>query len=81
MIYSVRPYPTVSHVNTKIMFHGYEISVASDDSCGTMDHLKRTDIRIFKGDEDVTGQFADSSTVLWSAEDLFEVMKKIVEKS
>lgn len=43
----------------KIPYKGYEISIAMDDSCGAMDTLSRSDIRIYReyDDKDVTEQF------------------------
>ena len=45
-----------SRANTKIVHGGYEISIFMDDSCGTMENLSRTDMRVYRtsNDEDVT---------------------------
>lgn len=43
----------------KIPYKGYEISIAMDDSCGGMDTLRRSNIRVYRewDDADVTDQF------------------------
>jgi hypothetical protein len=68
--------------NTKIEFKGYQISIAMDDSCGTMEHYSRTDIRIYHGDSDVTENFNDvlQDSCLRSSDDLFNVMLAIHEE-
>jgi DNA-directed RNA polymerase subunit RPC12/RpoP len=78
MIYGVKANITNNHANTKIVFHGYEISIAMDDSCGRMNKLGRTDIRVYKDDVDVSWQFNDGDSYIYgTAENLFSIMQKI----
>jgi hypothetical protein len=67
---------------TKILFMGYEISIAMDASCGPGD-LSRADIRVYLDDVDVTCKFwVDNETMLVGNGDvLFRVMQKIVQLS
>jgi len=63
---------TNPQVCTKIEFRGYEISVAMDASHGR-GALARTDIRIYKGEEDVTKVLFPNDACLIDAEDLARV--------
>jgi len=49
MIYGTKPRVAASGSDCccKIEFRGYEISIAMDNSCGGMDILGRTDIRVY----------------------------------
>lgn len=48
-------YPHFMHqVILKENVNGFEISISFDDSSGRLPHLSRSDIRIFKSEEDVT---------------------------
>jgi hypothetical protein len=40
----------------RIPYKAYEISIACDDSCGAFEDLRRSEIRIFKDEKDVTGE-------------------------
>ena len=51
---------------TKIPYKGYEISVAMDDSCGTMHYFGRSDIRVWC---DATGE--DVSIKFYQSEDQY----------
>lgn len=64
---------------TKIEFRGYEISVAMDSSLCFGRDLRRTDIRVFKDDKDVSDQFLDTdcNMIYGSGEELFRVMERI----
>ena len=70
---------------TKINYYGFEISVASDQSLCVGNELQRTDIRVYKGDHDVTARFVkhynDNSgfeTIIFtSPEDLHFIMDTI----
>jgi len=44
---------------TKIPYKGYEISIAMDDSCGTLEDYSRSDIRVYRDydGKDVTEDF------------------------
>jgi hypothetical protein len=75
-------------VNCKIPYKGYEISIAMDDSCGTMKDWARSDIRVFVADrnnvnfgKDVSEQFflGDSNMLYGDAETLLHIFKKIDE--
>lgn len=48
-----RPH-TLTDACAKITNGDKEISIACDDSCGSMKHLGRSDIRCFIGDNDLT---------------------------
>ena len=55
----------------KIVNGNKEVSIASDDSCGSFEHYVRSDIRLFQNDEDVTHVlWADESTVHASIDNL-----------
>ena len=48
-----------SQANLKLFHKGIEISIAFDDSCGTFEHLKRIDLRVYdardgKSEKDIT---------------------------
>lgn len=62
-------------VNIKIPYAGYEISIAFDDSCGRLNTLSRTDIRVFKNDVDVTDRFEKKGKIIYG--NLKEVMRII----
>jgi len=64
--------------NTKIEFKGFEISIAMDSSHGDGD-LTRTDIRVYKENDDVTIRFLDKDEYMLygNAETLLRVMKQI----
>lgn len=51
-----------------------------DDSCGTLDTLRRTEVRVFRDGRDVTEEFGDPSLVVGDAEVLFNIMQKIASK-
>lgn len=77
MIYGIKDITrNVSANNTKIIFHGYEISIAMDDSCGVLKDFSRTEIRVFKGEDDVTTQFSKGYHQS-TGDDLFEIMQQI----
>lgn len=63
----------------KINFHGYEISIAVDDSCGAFkDQLARTDIRVYNDlGADVTTNFGIPNQS-YTSDDLFVIMSNIV---
>jgi hypothetical protein len=64
-------------VCTKIEFRGYEISIAMDSSIGPGD-LRRSDIRIYKDNEDVTKVlFPDDAMLYGHGEELKRVFDKI----
>jgi hypothetical protein len=76
---------TSKSVCFKILFRGFEISVACDDSCGALSQLSRTEVRVFRegpGGEDVTDSFFGpfENTGL-SGEDLFKLMGRIAKSS
>ena len=66
-------------VCTKIDFKGYEISIAMDSSLKFGRDLFRADIRVFRGNEDVTKRFLreDEDMLYGNAETLLRVMKDI----
>ena len=77
---------TVRQTCTKIMFGGYEISIAMDGGYlnGTSGaaRLARTEIRVFRNDRDLTDRFFESGeTVLFTSDDLLRIMKKIEENA
>ncbi len=77
MIYTVNT--GTGAVCTKIDFMGYEISIAQDDSCGAFNGvMQRSDVRLYKDNEDVTAEFGDFRWV--SGEDIFKIMKMIENK-
>lgn len=62
----------------KVMFRGYEISVAVDDSCGAFDSMHRSNIAVFVGETDVTETFGGP----WSgAEGLYEAMVAVAGRT
>ncbi len=66
----------------KIPYRGYEISIAMDDSCGTLTTFGRSDIRIFRDwdEKDVTEEFWPNSmgcTCHGNAENLKYIFSKI----
>jgi hypothetical protein len=65
--------------NMCVLYRGYEISCAFDDSCGKMVNLSRSDIRVFKnGLEDVTELFTKNRTVIPATlKNLNKVVKKL----
>ena len=77
MIYGIKSRYT-SLANTRILFCGYEISIAMDDSCGVLQDLARVDIRVFdRNNEDVTDQFRYP---LGTAAGLYALMQEISKK-
>lgn len=67
---------------TKIMFRGYEISVAMEGNyypeCRATTHLARTEIRVFVGNDDLTARFLrPGEHCLQDSIDLLRVMKQI----
>lgn len=63
-----------------VLYKGYEISCAFDDSCGSFPNLSRGDIRIYKnGLEDMTKMFTKSKYDVIEAtlDNLNKVVKKI----
>ena len=78
---------------TKIDYFGYEISIASDQSLTRDSNLIRTEIRIYRGNEDITDRFVDQYNqvkssdlnIFTSPEDLHFIMdcirqEQVVEK-
>ncbi|UKJ74524.1 hypothetical protein [Azospirillum brasilense] len=60
----------------KLAFHGHEISILCDDSCGAFDTLRRVEVRVFRGEQDVTEALGGP----WhDADELFAVMKALAE--
>ena len=86
MIYTPRSEDT-NHTCTKIMFRGFEISIAMDDRClGGNRPLTRSVLAVFKGDKDVTYRFrgvsnnaTENGILDCKAEDLYKVMQAIAE--
>lgn len=70
---------------TKIMFHGYDISMAFDNSCGGMGRrLGRSYLKVFLGEKDVTSKFSPDHVgemCAFTSHDLFDVMKKIESRT
>lgn len=77
------PYPAPGNKSTctKVMFHGYEISIAMDSSHGPGD-LSRSDIRVYRDNRDVSEDFhaPDCNMIYGTAEELFRVMKAIEQR-
>lgn len=72
----------LAQCNLKLPYKGFEISVAFDDSCGTMAILGRVDARVYRtsNDEDVTDyiRFKKQHTIaINSLEDLLWVQRRI----
>ena len=73
---------------TKIMFHGYEISISSDQSlCSNVD-LTRTDIRVYQEETDITYRFIEDynrinkceTNIFTDPDDLLFIMNTILSK-
>jgi hypothetical protein len=73
---------------TKIAFHGYEISISSDQSlCSNVD-LTRTDIRVYQGETDITYRFIEDynrvnkcqTNIFTDPDDLLFIMNTILSK-
>lgn len=54
---------------TKIVFGSYEISIAMDQSLMRNNDLKRTEIRIYQDEKDVTSEFMDAWNEIHSPDD------------
>ncbi len=73
---------------TKIMFHGYEISISSDQSLCSNADLTRTDIRVYLGKADITYEFIEEynrnnkcvSNIFTDTDDLLFIMNTILSK-
>ncbi len=63
-IWSPKPHAPQHQACCKIPYGDYEISIAMDDSCGRLDTMRRSDIRIFNiySHTDVTDQFWNKET-------------------
>lgn len=65
----------------KEVINGYEISIAFDDSCNESSKImNRSDIRIFKGNEDLTDYICNQvigndSVIIGSLENLLTIYK------
>lgn len=69
-IWTWRPFSD-GQICTKIASGSKEISIACDDSCGTLKHLTRSEIALFDGDEEVTYTiFPDMDVVSGTVENL-----------
>lgn len=64
-----------TQANTKIMFRGFEISIAMDDSCGVMQNLCRTEIVVYHNNVE---QFREPGD---DAEALYKIMQKIAGRT
>lgn len=70
---------------TKIMFGGFEISIAMDDSCGAMENLSRSDIQVYKLTnteggiirQEMTKRFAECDGYPGTGELLYQIFKNI----
>lgn len=69
---------------TKILFHGYEISIAMDDSCGMAIDLIRSSIRVYHNNLDVTDRFVvsnhqhNSNYIDGTGDNLYFIMNQIL---
>lgn len=70
---------------TKINFHGFEISISSDQSLGVDQDLQRTDIRVYRDSRDITNGFVESYNlqnesdlnIFTTSDDLHFIMNEI----
>lgn len=84
MIYGIK-FQHSGHACTKIIFEGYEISIAMDDSCGCMEHFKRTSICIYQENSgvNVTNKFFKGKDEIYGADanTLCKIIQKIKRKA
>lgn len=69
-----------SLVCLKLEMAGCEISVSCDDSCGTLDELRRVDVRVFRGRDDVTDEFGGAPDDGWDAAALLALMQDVTAR-
>ena len=55
-------YPA-SQACVKIEVEDYTLSISMDNSCGAFPDLIRSSVKIYKGEEDVTHEFADGDEI------------------
>ena len=73
---------TLASACFKINFKGFEVSIACDNNCGINSDCSRTDIRVYReqDDKDITSEVyhmlygEGEEQVLWSDEELFRVL-------
>lgn len=86
-----RATPGAYQTCTKIMYGSFEISIAMDQSCGSVNDLHRAEIRIYGGTsftKDCTDDFlarhkevhGDDINIFTTPEDLFWIMNEIQGK-
>lgn len=69
----------LANVCVKIPYKDYEISIACDDSAGVCTDLARSDLRVFRGDVDLTLPLMKSNAVRADAEAIRRAMAAIDE--
>lgn len=69
----------LANVCVRIPHKGYEISISCDDSAGCCNELVRSDIRVYKDDEDVTVEVMKSSVNYGDAQTLKRALRRIDE--
>jgi len=81
-MYAVHPSKmTGNNVCVKEIVHGYEISIAFDDSCGALKDCQRGEIRVFDNitRKDITAEIFDGEVIVATIDNLTFVKKYLLE--
>jgi hypothetical protein len=70
---------SLANICVRIPYKGFVISISCDDSCGCMDDLGRSDIRVYQNDQDVTQLIMKRNATWAEGESLKRAFRNIDE--